>query len=72
MSQTNQQSQQTVEENKPTVSTPENPLRLTIKNVILNHVDFEEMDLECRILDPLVNELIALFNSTPWTGSSIS
>jgi hypothetical protein len=65
MSQTNQQSQPMVEENKRTNSTPENPLRLTIQTILLNHLEFEEMDLEYMILEPLVNELIALFNSTP-------
>jgi len=68
MSQTNQQSEPMVEENKRTIFTPENPLILTIQNVLLNHMDFEEMELEGRIIDPLVNELIALLNST----SSIS
>ena len=61
MSPTPQEYQAILESNhQPNISTQENSPNLVIRNILLNHLEFEEIDLENGILDSIINNLILL------------
>lgn len=65
MSPTPSEYQYILEDNhQPNIYTQENSPNLVIQNILLNHLEFEEMDLENGILDSIINNLILLVTSS--------
>ena len=65
MSPTPQEYHEILEYNhQPNIYTQENSPNLVIQNILLNHLEFEEMDLENGILDSIINNLILLVTSS--------